>query len=231
MTLQTNTYWRFFHDVFDSRPLCTHRADRSCGRNCCAGCWKTGMSRNCQCPRHRFPALTNPYFAYDGLRLLGQEFSADYALKRVIANDTNAHKRQVGVVDNQGRIAAWTGSEVIQWAGHLFWRGCSVQGNRLAGPEVLERAQTAMHQTEHLDLAERLTLALLAGAEAGGDLEGERSVNVLVFSEEEYALCDIRIDDHDVPMMELRRLFRIYKEQILPIVNNVPKRKDIPRPC
>jgi uncharacterized Ntn-hydrolase superfamily protein len=87
-----------------------------------------------------------------------------------------------------------------------------------------------MHDTEHLDLAERLTLALLAGDEAGGDLKGERSVNVLVFSAEEYALCDIRIDDHEAPMDELRRLFRVYQDKILPIVLNLPKRSEIPRP-
>jgi uncharacterized Ntn-hydrolase superfamily protein len=175
-------------------------------------------------------ALTNPYLAFDGLRLLEQGFSAEDALRHVIANDIDAHRRQVGVIDYWGRIAAWTGNEVIHWAGHFSGHDCSAQGNRLAGPEVLERALESMHDTEHLDLAERLTFALFAGAEAGGDLEGERSVNVLVFSEEEYALCDIRIDDHDMPMTELRRLFHIYKETILPIIHNVPKRKDIPQP-
>ena len=87
-----------------------------------------------------------------------------------------------------------------------------------------------MHSTEHLDLAERLTIALLAGDAAGGDLQGERSVNVLVFSSEEYALCDIRIDDHEAPMDELRRLFKVYQTKILPIVRDLPKRSDIPRP-
>lgn len=175
-------------------------------------------------------ALTNPYLAYDGLRLLERGYSAEEALQRVLATDADANRRQVGVVDNQGRSAAWTGSEAIQWAGHLAGRNCSIQGNRLAGPQVLERALASMHRTEHLDLAERLTLALLAGDTAGGDLKGERSVNVLVFSSEEYALCDIRIDDHDAPMDELRRLFRVYQEKILPNVLNLPKRSEIPRP-
>lgn len=175
-------------------------------------------------------ALTNPYLAYDGLRLLEQGCSAEEALQRVIANDTSAQQRQVGVVDNKGRTAAWTGTEAIPWAGHLAGRSCSVQGNRLAGPAVLERALASMHETEHLDMAERLTLALLAGDDAGGDIKGERSVNILVFSSEEYALCDIRIDDHDAPMTELRRLFRVYQEKILPNVLGLPKRSEIPRP-
>lgn len=175
-------------------------------------------------------ALTNPYLAYDGLRLLERGLAADEALRLVLETDPQADRRQVGVVDNQGRTAAWTGSEAIPWAGHVAGRHCSIQGNRLAGPQVLERALESMHGTEHLDLAERLSLALLAGDEAGGDTKGERSVNVLVFSTEEYALCDIRIDDHDAPMHELRRLFRVYQEKILPIVLGLPKRSDIPRP-
>lgn len=175
-------------------------------------------------------ALTNPYLAYDGLRLLERGVPAEEALRRVLATDADAHRRQVGVVDLQGRTAAWTGSEAIEWAGHLAGRNCTVQGNRLAGPQVLERALASMHSTEHLDLAERLTHALLAGDTAGGDLAGERSVNVLVFSSEEYALCDIRIDDHETPMEELRRLFAVYQTRILPIVLTLPKRSDIPRP-
>jgi uncharacterized Ntn-hydrolase superfamily protein len=176
-------------------------------------------------------ALTNPYLAYDGLRLLERGISAEDALKRVLATDVDANRRQVGVVDNMGRTAAWTGPDTIKWSGQVSGRQCSVQGNRLTGPQVLERALTTMHETEHLDLAERLTLALLAGDSAGGDLHGERSVNILVFSTEEYALCDIRIDDHNAPMEELRRLFKIYQEKILPNVLNLPKRADIPPPA
>lgn len=175
-------------------------------------------------------ALTNPYLAYDGLRLLERGAAAEEALRLVLESDAQADRRQVGVVDNQGRTAAWTGLQAIPWAGHLAGRHCCIQGNRLAGPQVLERALDSMYRTEHLDLAERLTLALLAGDEAGGDTKGERSVNVLVFAAEEYALCDIRIDDHDAPMQELRRLFRVYQEKILPNVLGLPKRSDVPRP-
>lgn len=175
-------------------------------------------------------AKTNPYLAYDGLRLLERGVPAEEALRRVLATDADADQRQVGVIDIRGRTAGWTGPQAIPWAGHLPGRNCHVQGNRLAGPQVLESTLASMHNTEHLDLAERLTLAVLAGDAAGGDLKGERSVNVLVFSTEEYALCDIRIDDHHAPLDELRRLFAVYQTKILPIVNTLPKRCDIPRP-
>lgn len=174
-------------------------------------------------------ALLNPYLAYDGLRLLEQGISAEDALQRVLAGDPCTGNRQVGVVDNQGRTAAWTGSDTIPWSGQRQGKFFSAQGNRLAGPPVLDRAAQSMESTEHLDLAERLTLALIAGEEVGGDTKGERSVNVLVFGEEEYPLCDIRIDDHDDPIQELRRLFKLYQQEILPNVLKLPKRIDIPR--
>lgn len=175
-------------------------------------------------------ALLNPYLAYDGLRLLEQGVDPQQALDRVLASDFDADSRQVGVVDRQGRVAAWSGAKNIAWSGHLFGRSFSTQGNRLAGPQVLERAAESMHATEHLDLAERLMLALEAGDAAGGDTDGERSVNILVFGEEEYPIWDIRIDDHDRPMQEMRRLFALYHEEILPNVRELPKRADIPRP-
>jgi uncharacterized Ntn-hydrolase superfamily protein len=175
-------------------------------------------------------ALLNPYLAYDGLRLLEKGYSAQEALDRVLAGDPDAQSRQVGVVDNQGRTAAWSGEKNIKWSGQMAGRYFSTQGNRLAGQEVLERVAKSMHATEHLDLAERFSLALQAGEEVGGDTKGERSLNILVFSEEEYPLCDIRIDDHDDPMRELRRLFKLYQEEILPNVLKIPKRSEIPRP-
>ncbi len=175
-------------------------------------------------------ALLNPYLAYDGLRLLEQEVSAEEALKRVLATDPSPHNRQLGVIDKQGRTAAWTGGDTLPWSGHREGDCYSVQGNRLAGPLVIERMAQSMDATVHLDLSQRLSLALQAGEEAGGDTEGERSVNVLVFGAEEYPLCDIRIDDHDDPIQELRRLFKLYQHVILPNMMQIPKRADISRP-
>lgn len=175
-------------------------------------------------------ALVNPYLAYDGLRLLQAGASAEQALERVLALDPQADQRQAGVVDMAGRTAAWTGSENIPWAGHRAGRFFTTQGNRLVGPEVLDKVVESMQATEHLDLAKRLVLAIQAGATAGGDKKGERSTNVMVFAAEEYPLCDIRIDDHNDPMSELDRLHRLYEQEILPVVLDLPKRHQVPRP-
>jgi uncharacterized Ntn-hydrolase superfamily protein len=175
-------------------------------------------------------ALLNPYLAYDGLRLLQAGASAQQALDRVIATDPRPQDRQAGVVDNQGRTAAWTGTDTLPWSGHRAGRFFTTQGNRLAGPQVLDEVIESMHATEHLSLAERLVLALQAGAAVGGDIKGERSCNVMVFSSEEYPLCDIRIDEHEDAMGELSRLWQLYVNDLLPTVLEIPTRQDIPRP-
>lgn len=175
-------------------------------------------------------ALLNPYLAYDGLRLLEQGASAEEALQLVLDADPQAENRQVGVIDRQGRTAAWTGSETIAWSGHLSGQYFVTQGNRIAGPQVLEAIARVMHDTETLTLAERLFHALQAGDKAGGDKHGERSANILVFNAEEYPLCDIRIDDHNASMPELQRLFRLYQETILPNMQTIPRRSDIKQP-
>ena len=79
-----------------------------------------------------------------------------------------------------------------------------------ATPICPVRWQRAAMATEHLTLAERLVLALEAGESVGGDTKGETSANVMVFSEEEYPLCDIRVDEHEDPVAELRRLYGVY---------------------
>jgi uncharacterized Ntn-hydrolase superfamily protein len=175
-------------------------------------------------------ALLNPYLAYDGLRLLQKGASAEEALQRVLAVDPDVDHRQVGIVDRHGRTAAWTGADTIDWSGQRPGRCFIAQGNRLAGPKVLEAVADTMHALDDHDLAERLVRALQAGVEIGGDTKGERSANVLVFAEQEYPLCDIRIDDHDAPMAELDRLYELYEAEVLPNVLKLPKRSDIARP-
>jgi len=175
-------------------------------------------------------ALLNPYLAYDGLRLLQHGASASEALHQVVELDAQPQNRQVGVVDIQGRTAVWTGADTLPWSGHRQGDGFATQGNRLAGAHVLDSVVAVMTRTVHLDLAERLVLAIQEGERQGGDTKDERSANVMVFSKEEYPLCDIRIDDHDDPMHELGRLYRLYVEEILPNMRNIPKRKDVPRP-
>lgn len=175
-------------------------------------------------------ALLNPYLAYDGLRLLQAGFSAEEALRRVLAADPEPHSRQVGVVDWEGRTAAWTGEQTLAWSGQLARSGFTTQGNRLVGPQVLEAVVESMTASVDMDLAERLMRALVSGAEVGGDVKGERSANIMVFGAQEYPLCDLRVDDHCDATGELQRLYEKYRDVVLPTVRTLPKRSEISQP-
>ncbi|HEX6239942.1 MAG TPA: DUF1028 domain-containing protein, partial [Polyangiales bacterium] len=84
--------------------------------------------------------------------------------------DASAPQRQYGVVDVMGRSAGYTGAQNSAFAddvqGSAQGYAYSVQGNILTGAEVLEQAALAF-EGQGCDLAERLMLALEAGAANG----------------------------------------------------------------
>ncbi len=57
-----------------------------------------------------------------------------------------------------------------------------------------------------LPLAQRLIAALKAAEAAGGDKRGRQSAALLIHGDKEWALIDIRVDDHADPLAELARL-------------------------
>lgn len=142
------------------------------------------------------------------------------ALERALAEDSDRESRQLGAVTPDGRSAAYTGRRCIDWAGHLIGEGFAVQGNMLAGPEVLAAMQSAFLDSREA-LPERLIAALEAGQAAGGDRRGQQAAALIV--EQEGAaegsregidrICDLRVDDHAEPIIELRRLLTLLRER------------------
>ena len=65
------------------------------------------------------------------------------------------------------------------------------------------------------DLSERLLLALEAGQDAGGDRRGRQSAGI-VAAEKITLLCDLRVDAHEDPILELRRIYQVYKRRSYP---------------
>jgi len=103
--------------------------------------------------------------------LLGQGLAPQAILDEITAPDFDptARNRQYAIADLQGRIAAFTGSTTRAYAadvqgtdGSLTY---SVQGNILTSADVLTQAAGAFESG--CDLADRLMLALEAGAENG----------------------------------------------------------------
>lgn len=141
----------------------------------------------------------------------------DEAIRRVLADDEGRETRQLGAVTADGRAASFTGSDCLDWAGHRTGPGFAVQGNILAGPEVVDEMARAFEETA-APLAERLVAALEAGQEAGGDRRGQQSAALIVeragaaveTREGIDRVCDLRVEDHERPIEELRRLLEIW---------------------
>ena len=82
----------------------------------------------------------------------------------------------------------------------------------------------AFRTSVSLSLAERLLLAMEAGQAAGGDKRGRQSAALKVIADEDYALLDLRVDEHPYPVAELRRVYSIARLQLLPFVEGMPKK-------
>jgi uncharacterized Ntn-hydrolase superfamily protein len=151
-------------------------------------------------------ARVNHYYGPRGLALLAAGASAADTVRLLIAADEDQDIRQVHVMDRHGRFAAQTGAECLEWCGHLVKESYSVAGNILAGPAVLEAMAAAYDAATGLPLAQKLVAAMKAGEQAGGDKRGRQSAGLLIHGTADWALLDIRVDDHADPLSELERL-------------------------
>ena len=166
----------------------------------------------------------NPYLAVESLRLMEAGKSGPEALDIVMAKDEGRDLRQIGIVDAQGRSMAWSGKSCTDWFGQIVEPHFAVQGIMLVSAPTIEAMAEAFRMSEPLDLVERLMLALEAGEAAGGDKRGRQSASLRVHHIKDYALVDLRVDEHHHPVAELRRVFNIAKLQLLPFVEGMPKK-------
>ena len=160
-------------------------------------------------------ANTNILYGIDGLKLLKRGLSPQIALRTMLKEDPDRETRQVIIIDKQGRTAAFTGKETIDWKGHLIGKNYVVAGNMLVGSKVIEAMAQAFEGSEG-ELAERLMEALEAGQESGGDKRGKTSAALLVVGKEQKEtrpLIDLRVDEHPDPVNELRRIFENFKRE------------------
>lgn len=152
---------------------------------------------------------------YKGLALshMDEGATASVALQRLLEEDDGREHRQVGLVDSDGNASSHTGHECFDWAGGVTDRDVAIQGNILAGSEVVEAMKQAWDASaDEPDLARRLLAALGAGDEAGGDKRGRQSAALLVvrdgagYGGNDDVAVDLRVDDHTDPIAELGRL-------------------------
>jgi uncharacterized Ntn-hydrolase superfamily protein len=165
-------------------------------------------------------SFANVAYGPEGLDLLREGKSADETVDALTAADDEAESRQVGVVGAGGSVAAFTGEECFEVAGDIQGEHYIVQGNILENYETLE-AMAQAFETTGGGLPERLLAALHAGNEAGGDSRGEQSAAMYVAKPQggydggNDRWIDVRVDDHEAPIDELERVFKIYDVTLL----------------
>jgi uncharacterized Ntn-hydrolase superfamily protein len=163
-------------------------------------------------------SYANPRYGPDGLALLRQGSSAVEAVEALTAADDGRAERQLGIVDGQGRAATFTGDECHDWAGGRTGNRYAAQGNILVSEETVDALAATFVPNGHLSLAERLIECLAAAQAAGGDRRGQQSASLLVVEKDAgYAslsdvVVDLRVDDHERPIVELRRLYGLHNE-------------------
>ncbi len=159
-------------------------------------------------------SFTERRYGPRGLALLADGRGPREALDELLAADDKREARQVAFVDTHGATAAHTGEDCVPHAGHLSEANVSVQGNMLRSADVWPAMREAFETTSGT-IAERLLGALDAAEAAGGDYRGRQAAGLVVVSGERDEqpsvdrVFDLRVDDHEEPLRELRRLHRL----------------------
>jgi len=152
------------------------------------------------------------------LDLLATGMSPDSALKRMLAADSGAASRQVGVIALDGRSATYTGSGTTQWAGGRQWKNYVTQGNLLVSGATIDAVAASFEASEGSPrhLADRLIDAIAAGHAAGGDARKGRSQSAAVVIADprpgrsrrpDRITAFINVCEHPEPVAELRRIY------------------------
>lgn len=168
-------------------------------------------------------ALGNIRYGPMGLALLRQGIPAARVVDALVASDEEADRRQLAVVDAEGRVAVWTGRDCIRSASHYKGDQFSVQANMMTKDTVVE-AMAAAYQASEGDLARRMMEALRAAEGEGGDIRGMQSAALRVVRgqapaykepEEWRPIYDLRVDEHTDPLDELARLVRLRRAHLI----------------
>jgi uncharacterized Ntn-hydrolase superfamily protein len=161
-------------------------------------------------------AYANARYGPDGLALLRQGLTAEEVVQRLTEADPDREHRQLGVVDAAGRGATYTGRECNNWAGGRIGAGYAAQGNILVSHATVDALADTFEGSAGRHLAVRLLDCLDAAQAAGGDRRGSQSASLLVVEQDggygglSDSVVDLRVDDHEEPLAELRRLYGLH---------------------
>lgn len=161
-------------------------------------------------------SFINPSFGPRGLSLLETGLSPKLAVKTLLELDEGRDVRQLAILDVYGNVEAFTGKNCIDAAGHIIGDNFSVQANLMDKNTVWQAMAEAFKNTKG-SLAERMLVAMEAAQKEGGDIRGKQSAAILVVKAKstgnswEDKVVDLRVEDNENPLQEMRRLLTIHK--------------------
>lgn len=136
------------------------------------------------------------------------------ALDHALASDPYSQYRQVLLIDQQGRTAAFSGEKTLGVFNITEGKDCIAGGNMLTGENVTH-AMVRAFETLTGELSARLVNALKAGLECGGEAGPVHSAALKVVDKYPWPLVDLRVDwsEHQ-PISDLEKLWHQYAPEM-----------------
>ena len=131
----------------------------------------------------------------------------------LVQADEHPDYRQITVLGARGEGAHYSGALTLGTWAVALGEDCIASGNILSSREVPQAMCNAFSSNPDSRLAERLLGALEAGEHAGGEEGPVRSAGLAVVDTLVWPTVDLRVDWHDSPIAELRRVWEIYAPQ------------------
>ncbi len=158
--------------------------------------------------------ITDPRLGDVGLRLLAEGYGAQAAIDGMVRASDFPEFRQLAVIDVDGRTAHYSGNGTLGTHNVVHGKNCVAAGNILSTEDVPAMMVEAFEADPDAHLAERLMQGLEAGLAAGGELGDVRSAGLYVVDRHVFPIADLRVDWHDAPIPELRRVWQLYEPQM-----------------
>lgn len=144
------------------------------------------------------------------LDMLATGMEPQQVLANLLKDDKQPEKRQLGIIDMQGRTAIHNCTQAApdgNWWGAMSGRDYTVQGNTLVGRVVITEMAKAFEETKG-SLADKLMAALIAADCAGGDHRGRLAAGIRVAKKGiEGNWLELDVDKSDDAVMDLAKAY------------------------
>src|SRR5258705_10317955 len=157
--------------------------------------------------------VTNPQLGSIALQALASDLDASEALNNALASERPRGYRQLIVVDRRGNTAIHTGEHAVGINHQEETKNAAAAGNMLRHEGFIRSLLYGFTSSAGRCLEVRLLDGLAAAVVAGGEAGPVHSAGLQVVEDVPWPVTDLRVDWHDDPVGELRRLWSVWELQ------------------